>query len=77
MVGKTIQSAPVFFGDMPVINPAYSYARFVAIFKVSDTAVGAGFTQAQLVGCSPMHDTGLDNIDSHLQGWYQLSTGGS
>jgi type II secretory pathway pseudopilin PulG len=77
MVGKTIQSAPVFFGDQPVINPEYAYGRFVALFKVSDSAVGTNFTQAQLVGTAPVHDTGLDNIDSHLQGWYQLTTGGS
>jgi prepilin-type N-terminal cleavage/methylation domain-containing protein len=77
MIGKTVQSAPVFFGDQPVINPEYAYGRFVAIFKVSDSALGASFTQAQLVGTAPVHDTGLDNIDSHLQNWYQLTTGGS
>ena len=45
MVGKTIQSAPVFFGDQPVINVENCYGRYVAIFKVSDTAVGGAFTQ--------------------------------
>jgi hypothetical protein len=77
MIGKTVQNAPVHFGDQPALNPEYGYQRFVAIFKVSDTAVGAAFTQAQFVGTAPIHDTGLDNIDSHLQAWYQLTTGGS
>jgi hypothetical protein len=72
-----VQNAPVHFGDQPALNPEYGYQRFVAIFKVSDTAVGAAFTQAQFVGTAPIHDTGLDNIDSHLQAWYQLTTGGS
>jgi len=76
MVGKTIQTPPVHFGDQPVLNPEYGYQRFVAIFKVSDSAAPA-FTQAQFVGVTPIHDTGMDDIDSHLQGWYQLGTGGS
>jgi len=76
MVGKTIVTAPVHFGDQPVLNPEYGYERFVAIFKVSDTAVSS-FSQAQLVGVAPVHDTGLGGIDDHLQAWYQLTTGGS
>lgn len=77
MVGQTMQTAPLHFGDQPVLNPEYGYQRIVAIFKVSDSAVGAVFTQAQLVDTAPVHDTGLDNLQSHLQAWYQLTTGGS
>ena len=77
MVGKTIQSAPVHFGDVPVLNPEYGYERFVALFKVSDTLAGTNFTQAQLVGVAEIEDSGLGGIDDHLQGWYQLTNGGS
>ena len=77
MVGKTIQSPPVHFGDQPVLNPEYGYQRLVAIFKVSDTAECTAFTQAQLVGTAPVHDTGLGGIEDELQNWYQLQTGGS
>jgi prepilin-type N-terminal cleavage/methylation domain-containing protein len=77
MVGKTIQSAPVHFGDTPVLNPEYGYERFVALFKVSDTVAGPNFTQAQLVAVAEVEDTGLGSIDDHLQEWYQLTTGGS
>jgi hypothetical protein len=77
MIGKTVQNAPVHFGDTPVLNPEYCYARFCAIFKVSDSAVGSNFTQAQLVGVAPVMDDGLGGIDDHLQNWYQLTTGGS
>jgi type II secretory pathway pseudopilin PulG len=76
MIGKTVQNAPVHFGDTPVLNPEYGYQRLVAIFKVSDTAATA-FTQAQLVGTAPVHDTGLGSIQDELQNWYQLTTGGS
>ncbi len=76
MVGKTMTAAPVHFGDQPVLNPEYGYEHLVAIFKVSDTAVPL-FSQAQLVGCAPVHDTGLGSINDELQNWYQLTTGGS
>jgi type II secretory pathway pseudopilin PulG len=77
MVGKTIQSAPVHFGDTPVLNPEFGYERFVALFKISDTVAGPNFTQAQLVGVTEIEDTGLGGVDDHLQTWYQLTTGGS
>jgi type II secretory pathway pseudopilin PulG len=82
MVGKMMASAPVHFGDQPVLNPEYGYERLVAIFKVSTgngTTAGPSpsFTQAQLVGVAPVHDTGLGSIGDELQNWYQLQTGGS
>jgi type II secretory pathway pseudopilin PulG len=77
MMGKTVQSPPVHFGDQPVLNPEYGYQRLIAIFKVSDSAVGSNFTQAQLVGTAPVHDTGIGSIQDVLQGWYQLTTNGS
>jgi hypothetical protein len=40
---------PVHAGDQPVRNPDYGYQQFVAIFKVSATAVASNYTQAELV----------------------------
>jgi type II secretory pathway pseudopilin PulG len=78
MVGKTIATAPVHFGDQQVLNPEYGYERLVAIFKVSDSNSSVtAFSQAQLVGVAPVHDTGLGDIGDELQNWYQLQTGGS
>ena len=82
MVGKTMASAPVHFGDQPVLNPEYGYQHLVAIFKVSTgngTTAGpaASFTQAQLVGVAPVHDTGLGSVADELQTWYQATNGGS
>ena len=76
MVGKTINSAPVHFGDQPVLNPEYGYERLVVLFKISDSAASA-FTQAQMVGAGPVHDTGLGKIDDELQNFYQIQAGGS
>ena len=76
MIGKTVQSAPVHFPDQTVINPEYAYMRFCAIFRVSDSAVGANITQATLVGVAPIMDSGLGGIDDHLQGWFQQTIGG-
>lgn len=82
MVGSTIQTPPLHFGDQPVLNPEYGYMRFIAIFKVSTGNGTAGgpspsFTQAQLVGVGEVEDTGIGGIQDHLQTWYQLTTGGS
>jgi hypothetical protein len=77
MIGKTLQSPPVHFGDLPVLNPEYGYMRFCAIFKVSDSAVDKKFTEAQFVGVGPVQDDGLGGIQDDLQAWYQLTTGGS
>ncbi len=76
LVGKIMLTPPVHFGDQPALNPEYGYERLVAIFKVSDTAASS-FTQAQLVGVAPIHDTGLGSIQDELQNYYQLTNGGS
>jgi type II secretory pathway pseudopilin PulG len=82
MVGKMMATAPVHFGDQPVLNPEYGYQRLVGLFKVSTgngTTAGPSpsFTLGQLVGAAPVHDTGLGAIGDELQNWYQLTTGGS
>jgi type II secretory pathway pseudopilin PulG len=76
MVGKTMVSAPVHYGDQPVLNPEYGYQHIVAVFKVSDSATSA-FTTAQMVGAGPLHDIGLGTINDELQNWYQLENNGS
>ena len=77
MVGKTIQTPPVHFGDQPALNPEYGYQRLVAIYQISDSNPAVTITQARLVGCAPIHDTGLGSIQDELQNWYQLTTNGS
>lgn len=76
MIGSTMASAPVHYGDAPVLNPEYGYQRICAIFKVSDTAAN-NFTTAQFVGAAPLHDNGVGSIGDELQNWYQLEGNGS
>ncbi len=77
MIGKTMASPPVHFGDTEVLNPEFGYERLVCIFKISDSALGGTYTTAQLVAVGPIHDDGLGSINDELQNWYQLQQGGS
>ena len=76
MISKTVQVPPVHVGDQPVLNPEYGYQRFVAIFKVSDKAVGSNFTQAELVAVVSVKDNGLGQLDN-VRTYYRLSNGAS
>jgi prepilin-type N-terminal cleavage/methylation domain-containing protein len=76
MVGTTMQSAPVHFGDTPALNPEFGYERICAIFKISDTAI-ANFTTAILVAVAPIHNDGVGSISDELQNWYQLQQNGT
>ena len=46
MIGKTMASPPVHFGDTEVLNPEFGYERLVCIFKISDSALGGTYTTA-------------------------------
>ena len=74
MISKTVQLPPVHVGDQPVLNPEFGYQRFVAIFKVSDSAVGSNFTQAELVAVVSVKDNGLGQLDN-VRTYYRLSNG--
>jgi hypothetical protein len=76
MVGKTMASPPVHFGDTPILNPEFGYERLCAVFEVSDTA-NPNFTTAVLVAVGPIHDTGLGTTNDELQNWYQLQQNGT
>jgi prepilin-type N-terminal cleavage/methylation domain-containing protein len=77
MIGTNAVQAPVHFSDTPDASPAFSYARFVAIFKVSDTSAPGGVNMAQLVGVAAIHSNGPNSLDSEFQNWNQLNNGGS
>ena len=76
MVGKTMASAPVHFGDTPVLNPEFGYERICGVFQISDTA-NPNFTTAILVGVGPIHNDGLGSSDDELRNWYQLQQNGT
>ncbi len=76
MVGKTMASAPVHFGDTPVLNPEFGYERLCGVFEISDTN-NPNFTTAILVGVGPIHNDGLGSSDDELRNWYQLQQNGT
>jgi type II secretory pathway pseudopilin PulG len=77
MIGTNAVQAPVHFSDTPDASPAASYARFVAIFKVSDSSAPGGVNMAQLVGVAAIHANGPNSLDAEFQNWNQISNGGS
>jgi len=82
MMGATMLSPPVHFGDTPALNPEFGYEHLCAFIKVSDTAVAAqgnptGFTIARFMFAAPIHDNGVGAINDELQNWYQLQNGGT
>ena len=76
MVGKTMASPPVHFGDTPVLNPEFGYERLCAVFEISDTA-NPNFTTAILVAVGPIHDNGLGTTNDELQNWFELQQNGT
>ena len=77
MIGTSAVTAPVHFSDTPDASPELSYARFIAIFKVSDPSAPGGVNMAQLMGVAAIHGTGPNSLDSEFQNWYQINNGGS
>ncbi|MGA2255914.1 MAG: hypothetical protein ABSG53_14805, partial [Thermoguttaceae bacterium] len=71
MIGKTMATAPVNFGDTVPLNPEYGYERPVCIFKIADPNIPT-FTTAVLVAVGALQDTGLATTDDELQSWYEL-----
>jgi len=77
MVGKTMATPPVNFGDTVPLRPEFGYERPVCIFKIADSALGTSFTSAVLVAVGALQDTGLMTTNDELQSWYQLENNGS
>jgi type II secretory pathway pseudopilin PulG len=77
LIGKWAPTPPVHFSDTQDATPQFSYARFVAIFKVSDPNAPGGINMAQFVGSAAIHSVGPTNLSSEFQNWYQINNGGS
>ena len=70
MVGKGMVDAPIHFSAEDGGDPTKFYNRFVAIFKVSDTATPVD--RAIMVGVAAMHtgDDGLVTVSDELAEYY-------
>jgi Tfp pilus assembly protein PilE len=69
MVGRTINDVPYHFLDDPGSTPNDVYTRYVAIFKVSDTAAPT-MSRAVLVTVAGLHDDGVAGADAHIQEYF-------
>ena len=71
MNGKTTVDAPVHFPRDSVTNPETSYARFIAVFQITDgTALpGGALSRAKFVGVIAPDGLGLSN---ELDGYFQI-----
>lgn len=69
--GKTTVDAPVHFPRDSVTNPETSYARFIAVFQITDgTALpGGALNRAKFVGVIAPDGLGLSN---ELDGYFQI-----
>ncbi|HEY5315073.1 MAG TPA: prepilin-type N-terminal cleavage/methylation domain-containing protein [Pirellulales bacterium] len=77
LIGKWAPTPPVHFSDTQDATPEYSYARYVAIFKVSDPSAPGGINMAQFIGTAAIHSVGPTNLSSEFQNWYQINNGGA
>jgi len=77
MVGKTMATPPVNFGDTVPLNPEFGYERPICVFKIADSALSTPFTTAVLVAVGSLQDNGLMTTNDELQSWYQLENNGS
>ena len=73
MNGKTVVDAPVHFPRNATTNPESTYARFIAVFQITDgTALpGGALNRAKFVGVIAPDGLGLS---SELNGYFQVTS---
>jgi hypothetical protein len=77
MNGKTMVDAPIHFPRNSTTNPKTTYARFIAIFQITDGVVDLTYTQgkplsrAKFVGVIAPDGLGLS---AELDGYYQIAS---
>lgn len=69
MNGKTVMDAPVYFPESSSVNPETAYARFVAVFQITDGT--NALTRAKLVAV--MTPTG-ESIGDNMSEYFDLVT---
>jgi prepilin-type N-terminal cleavage/methylation domain-containing protein len=74
MIGKTVQEAPVHFGENTAGNAANVYGRYCAIFRVTrGGATPTDLETAILVGVVALHDDGIATGNMHLEEYYKAT----
>jgi len=72
MQGKSLQEAPVHFGESQAETPATVYSRLGVVFQVTDAA-GNALHNARLSQVVAFHDGGLTGINGHLAEYYEAT----
>ncbi|MGC3967330.1 MAG: type II secretion system protein [Pirellulales bacterium] len=65
MQGKSLQEAPVHFADAENEAPHVAYARYGAVFQVTDST-GNPLESAKLIGICAFHGDGVVSLNDHL-----------
>lgn len=63
-----IFEAPVHFDDKGN-TPDVAYSRYVVVYQTADAA-GDALSSARFVGASALHDDGLENVNDHIEDFY-------
>jgi type II secretory pathway pseudopilin PulG len=65
-LSKVMQEAPVHFDDSPSGSPSVAYARYGAVFQVTDPTTGNALDSARLLGVVGFHEDQVSGIGDHL-----------
>jgi hypothetical protein len=71
-LSRVILEAPVHFDDNPARSPQLSYARYAAVFQLTDGS-GNALDSASLVGVVGIHDDQVSGIGDHLQEYWNTN----
>ena len=71
LIGRTTNEAPYHFGEGPGSSPEDVYARYLAIYKVSDN--GTALDKAIFIGVLALHDDGLANAGGHVAEFFEAN----
>lgn len=72
LIGRTTNEAPYHFGEGPGENPAEVYARFIAVYKVTDATAG-DLERAQFVGVLSIHPDNVANSADHVGEFFETN----
>jgi prepilin-type N-terminal cleavage/methylation domain-containing protein len=70
MQGKSLQEAPVHFGDSAADAPTNVYARYGVVFQVTDGS-GAALEKARLAQIVAFHDDAIIGLNEHMKEYFE------
>lgn len=73
MQGKTMLEAPVHFAETADGAPNLAYARYGAVFQVTDAAGTSALDRAKLIGIVGFHDDGIASLGEHLNEYWNAN----